>query len=46
VRWHGARPAVLWEQSGARVRLTSPVLAPDWHSIEAAGDALWPAPSS
>jgi hypothetical protein len=46
VRWHGARPAVLWEQFGERVRLTSPVLAPDWHSMEAAGDALWLAPSS
>jgi hypothetical protein len=46
VRWHGARPAVLWEQFGERVRLTSPLLAPDWHSMEAAGDALWLAPSS
>jgi hypothetical protein len=43
VRWHGARPAVLWEQSGEPVRLTSPVLAPEWASIESSGETLWPA---
>jgi hypothetical protein len=46
IRWHGARPAVLWEQSGAPVELTSPVLAPDWHSADARGEALWPEPSA
>ena len=45
VRWHGARPAALWEQHGAPVRLTSPVLAPTWNSIEPSGETLWPAPT-
>lgn len=45
VRWHGARPAVLWEQSGdAAVRLTAPVLAPGWETTEVRGEALWPSP--
>lgn len=44
IRWHGARPAVLWEQSGDPVQLTSPVLAPDWHSAEPTGETLWPEP--
>jgi hypothetical protein len=44
VRWHGARPAALWEQQGAPVRLTSPVLAPTWNSTEQSGETLWPAP--
>jgi hypothetical protein len=46
VRWHGERPAVLWEQSrGAdgSVTLTSPALAPEWDSADASGEALWPA---
>ena len=45
VRWHGERPAVLWEQSlGADgpVTLTSPALAPQWSTAELAGEALWP----
>ena len=44
VRWHGERPAVLWEQSpGADgpVALTSPVLAPQWSTPEVSGEALW-----
>lgn len=44
IRWHGARPAVLWEQSGDPVELTSPVLAPEWRSTEPTGEALWPEP--
>jgi hypothetical protein len=44
VRWHGARPAVLWEQSGGPVALTAPVVAPGWATAEATGEALWPAP--
>jgi hypothetical protein len=44
VRWHGARPAVLWEQSGGPVELTAPVLAPTWSSREPSGEVLWPAP--
>jgi hypothetical protein len=45
VRWHGARPAALWEQQGAPVRLTSPVLAPMWDSTERSGETLWPEPA-
>ena len=30
VRWHGARPAVLWECEGAAVVLRSGVAAPEW----------------
>lgn len=44
VRWHGARPAVLWEQSGGSTLLTAPVLAPDWSSSVEQGEALWPVP--
>ncbi len=47
LRWHGARPAILWEQftdsaDGASM-LTSP-MAPEWSSDEQKGEALWPAP--
>lgn len=42
VRWHGTRPAVLWEQSGDAVAVTSPSLAPGWSSMESKGEALWP----
>ena len=34
IRWHGERPAVLWEQSGDAVALGAPVLAPDWHILD------------
>jgi hypothetical protein len=44
IRWHGARPAILWEQSGEPIELTSPVLAPGWSTTEARGEALWPEP--
>ena len=44
IRWHGARPAVLWEQSGEPVVLTAPVLARDWSTTQAKGEALWPEP--
>ena len=44
VRWHGARPAVLWEQHGSPIELAAPVVAPGWRSSEAKGEALWPAP--
>ena len=44
VRWHGARPAVLWEQDGTVVELSSPVLAQTWRSRERSGEVLWPAP--
>ena len=44
VRWHGARPALLWELDapGGRppVRLTAPGLDPSWSSSEPRGEAL------
>ena len=44
LRWHGERPAILWEQTGAVVTLTAPLMAPDWSTGEAQGESLWPAP--
>ncbi len=47
VRWHGARPAVLWEQTtgaDSPVALSSPVVAPHWLTSELMGEALWPQP--
>ena len=45
IRWHGPRPAVLWEVHGAPVELRSPQAAPAWSTREPRGEALWPAPS-
>jgi hypothetical protein len=45
IRWHGERPAVLWEQSGPPIELSAPALAPGWTAAEARGEALWPAPA-
>ena len=48
VRWHGARPAVLWEQTGGAdgaVSLSSPIIAPEWRTAEVKGEALWPQPT-
>jgi hypothetical protein len=44
MRWHGERPAVLWETEGPTVPLTAPSAAPGWSTAEPAGEALWPAP--
>lgn len=44
VRWHGDRPAVLWEQHGSAIVLSAPVAAPGWTTSEVRGEALWPAP--
>ena len=44
LRWHGERPAVLWEQQGTPTCLTAPAVAPGWKSTEPNGEALWPAP--
>ncbi len=44
VRWHGDRPAVLWETTGPVVPLSAPSVAPDWSTAEPKGEALWPAP--
>lgn len=45
VRWHGARPAVLWEQTGGSVELRAAAIDPAWHTTAAAGETLWSAPS-
>ncbi len=44
VRWHGDRPAVLWEQTGPPQALSSPTVAPHWSTLEVKGETLWPAP--
>lgn len=44
IRWHGERPAVIWEQTGEPVVLTASALAPEWRGADAKGEALWPAP--
>ena len=44
IRWHGERPAVLWElephEDSDAVRLTTPSLDPSWSTREPAGEAL------
>ena len=45
VRWHGERPAVLWEQTGEPLLLSAPEVAPAWKSADSKGEALWPAPA-
>jgi hypothetical protein len=49
VRWHGERPALLWEVEPhddlGPVRLTAPGLDPGWSSTDLRGDALLAAPS-
>jgi hypothetical protein len=41
VRWHGARPALLWHHDRRRpVTLTAPKLDPAWSTTEARGEAL------
>lgn len=47
VRWHGERPAVLWEQQGADpIELTAPDIDPTWSTTERSGETLWPAPEA
>ncbi|MCB0985140.1 MAG: hypothetical protein R2694_01075 [Ilumatobacteraceae bacterium] len=46
VRWHGARPALLWEQHGRPVDLTAPAVAPAWRTADVKGETLWPAPAA
>ena len=45
LRWHGERPAVLWECTGDAVTLTSSGAAPDWRTTDRTGDVLWPVPA-
>jgi hypothetical protein len=45
VRWHGSRPALLWELTGdGPVRLTAPGLDPGWSATERTGEALLAGP--
>jgi hypothetical protein len=41
VRWHGERPAVLWELDGDSVELSAPAVDPSWRTSERSGEALW-----
>jgi hypothetical protein len=43
VRWHGPRPALLWE-APAGIELRAPALDPGWSSTESAGEALLATP--
>jgi hypothetical protein len=43
VRWHGARPALLWD-GPTGVELRVPALDPEWSSTAAAGEVLLAAP--
>jgi hypothetical protein len=40
VRWHGERPALLWECDRAGVTLRAPGLDPTWSTRQQAGEAL------
>lgn len=42
VRWHGDRPAVLWEVTGAPIVLEGGVDAKGWATSEPSGEVLWP----
>ena len=45
VRWHGARPALLWETQGSPgLVLTGGRTDQDWHSTDASGETLLAAP--
>lgn len=46
VRWHGDRPAILWEQQGPPQTLTASAVDETWVTTEAAGEGLWAAPRS
>jgi hypothetical protein len=46
VRWHGERPAVLWDVTGEAVVLSAPSVDPGWRTADAKGEALWPAPTA
>jgi hypothetical protein len=40
LRWHGERPALLWECERPGVRLTAPGLDPSWSTTDQTGEAL------
>jgi hypothetical protein len=45
VRWHGERPALLWEQTGPPVILTARAIDAAWQSDEPSGETLLAAPA-
>ncbi|HUP86950.1 MAG TPA: hypothetical protein VM143_14950 [Acidimicrobiales bacterium] len=53
LRWHGDRPALLWEREtrdvrvgGGPVRITAPGLDPSWSTTDPRGEALLAAPAA
>jgi hypothetical protein len=41
IRWHGEKPALLWEVAGpAGIKLTAGKCDPTWTSVEATGETL------
>jgi hypothetical protein len=48
LRWHGARPALLWSVDGAPalVTITAPALAPGWSASDSEGEALFAPPDT
>jgi hypothetical protein len=41
IRWHGARPALLWDlEADHEIEIRCPGLDPDWSTTEHSGDAL------
>lgn len=45
IRWHGPRPAVLWEQHGEPIELGADRCDATWSTTAASGEALWAAPA-
>ena len=45
LRWHGDRPALLWEQTGPPVTLTATAIDPEWRSDAPSGETLLAAPT-
>ncbi len=45
LRWHGERPALLWEQTGPPVTLTATAIDPEWRSDAQSGETLLAAPT-
>lgn len=40
IRWHGARPALLWDREGGTGTIRCPGLDPDWSTTESRGETL------
>lgn len=46
IRWHGERPAVIWDVDGPSGLLLRSGADPQWTSVEPKGEALWAVPST